>query len=172
MAGTQSAISELDVSQRLRHLMTEHKLNVSDMAQVAGVSKSAMEKYLAGPSSPRATAIASICFALNVNAHWLLFGKPEQELHMFRQAVSNSVGSLLNDLKQQDDLADKFSSLVQGSKDWRLFVWQLSDDRALEAIDGLLKLRKHYAELSGEGFQEVDDLLVMPLNTSMPNESL
>ena len=59
MSGDQSAYETLDLSERLRTVMAQYKLSVSELAEHAGVSKSAMEKYLAGPSSPRATAIAS-----------------------------------------------------------------------------------------------------------------
>lgn len=83
---SQGPLHELDISVRLRALMREHGLTVSKLSEIAGVSKSAMEKYLAGPSSPRATAVASICKQLETSADWLLFGKPEND-ELIRRGV-------------------------------------------------------------------------------------
>lgn len=92
----QARITELDISERLRLMMRERKLTVAGMAQAAGVSKSAMEKYLAGPpgpSSPRATAVASVCQELSASANLLLFTTPNDELRLM-QYVANTFWSV------------------------------------------------------------------------------
>lgn len=50
MVEKQATPIELDISHRLRLLMMNHRLTVGEMAEHARVSKSAMEKYLAGPA--------------------------------------------------------------------------------------------------------------------------
>lgn len=102
--------------------MLQHKLSVADLATCGGVSKSAVEKYLAGPSSPRATAIASICMELGANAHWLLFGEADNDLAIISNAVEGVVVALLNELRQDTELARKFEVNEFGSEEWRIFM--------------------------------------------------
>ena len=141
MTGDQAVLAELDLSERLRFLMTAHKLTVSELARHAGVSKSAMEKYLAGPSSPRATAVAALCLSLDVNAQWLLFGQADDELRTLGRAFENSIVALLNELKQPGALSETFAGLDIGSRDWRLFTWELGNKRSIEAVNQLIDER-------------------------------
>lgn len=143
MTDKQPVTVEVDISERLRLLMMHHKKTVADMAAHAGVSKSAMEKYLAGPSSPRATAVASLCVALEVNAHWLLFGEPDNDLLIIKSAVGEVVIALLNDLKQDTKLAGEFVAEEFGSSEWRMFTWETGDTRAREAVELITERRKN-----------------------------
>lgn len=138
----QQVISELDLSERLRFLMRLHGLTVQEFAEIAGVSKSAMEKYLAGPSSPRATALASICFGLGVNAQWLLFGTPDNDLLLIRDAVDDVIADILNELKQGGAIAEPFQRNQFGTKEWRVFTWELADQRAREAVERIQAARE------------------------------
>ena len=61
MRDKQPPSADVDISERLRELMLQRKLTVAELANKVGVSKSAIEKYLAGPSSPRAATIVAIC---------------------------------------------------------------------------------------------------------------
>lgn len=140
--GAQEPIQELDLSERLRQVMREHDLTVAQIAAVAGVSKSAMEKYLAGPSSPRATAIASICYRLGVDADWLLLGVPSNDFRIVRFAVMSAIRDLVNELKQGTDLSEKFYELQFGKEEWRRFVTELSDERAVEAVGRIIEDRR------------------------------
>lgn len=151
----QDKITELDISERLRFLMREHKLSVSDIASVAGVSKSAMEKYLAGPSSPRATAIASICSELGANAHWLLFGTPDDDLRIIQSVVDDVLVDLLNELKQGGEVAEPFARNEFGTRDWRMFTWELADQRSREAIERIFRAREQALEDARQGIRTV-----------------
>lgn len=153
MVDQQPVTVEVDISERLRLLMMQHKKTVADMAALAGVSKSAMEKYLAGPSSPRATAIVSLCVALEVNAHWLLFGEPDNDLLIIETAVGGVVTALLNDLKQDTKLSDEFSVEEFGSRDWRMFAWETGNARAREAVDLIVSRRKKAFEDAANGLR-------------------
>lgn len=155
MVEKQATPIELDISHRLRLLMMNHKLTVGEMAEHARVSKSAMEKYLAGPSSPRATAIASLCAALETNAHWLLFGEPDNELQIIHRAVGNVVVALLNDLQQPGELGLQFSSIEFGTKEWRLFTWETGDTRASEAISMIIAARQKALLDAQNGLRDV-----------------
>ncbi len=151
MADDQAAIKDIDISERLRFLMARHRITVSEMAANAGVSKSAMEKYLAGPSSPRATAIASLCVALEVNAHWLLFGEPDNDLSIIQRAVEEVVVALLNELKQDTALADDFLREIFGTTSWRMFTWDTGNTRAGEAIQMITRTRQKDIEDAASG---------------------
>lgn len=161
-ASAQDKISEIDVSDRLRLLMRDHKLTVWDMAKLAGVSKSTMEKYLAGPSSPRATALYAICEKLGVNAHWLLFGLPDDDLRIIHTVVEDVLVDLLNELKQGGEIADPFARYSFGTSDWRLFTYELSDQRAREAIERILREREAAVQRFKEG-QRVASVGPFPL---------
>jgi len=95
MQGDQAKTENLDISERLRFLMSQHKLTVAELASRAGVSKSAMEKYLAGPSSPRATTVVTICKQFGVTSDWLLFPGMVQEYAAFRDEVSGVIIDLI-----------------------------------------------------------------------------
>lgn len=149
MPRAQASFETLDLSDRLRLLMSAHKLTISEMAEKAGVSKSAMEKYLAGPSSPRATAIASICSALNVDADWLLLGR-ESDLFTLQSLAFGEIFTLLEDLKRDGKLSDEFHRLDLGSLAWREFARELGLARAVELRNTFDKRRQHDAEIGLE----------------------
>jgi transcriptional regulator with XRE-family HTH domain len=139
----------IDLSARLRELMDKARLTVADMADKAGVSKSAMEKYLAGPSSPRGTAIAAICREFEVSADWLMFGidGPDigsDELLLFH-VLQDGIHVLLMELKLGGPLCEKFDQLAPSSLELREFIYTLSQQRAFEIKDRFFKDRKTIA---------------------------
>lgn len=122
----QASFESLDISRWLRLLMVNHRLGVKDLADMAGVSKSAMEKYLAGPSSPRATAIASLARRLNVPADFILFGELKIEEALLFEEAHLAMTRFLRDLFTAEEL----SGLEVGSKDWMSKAEMLAFDRA------------------------------------------
>ena len=151
MSGDQETSATLDLSERLRLLMIFHKLTVTELAKHAGVSKSAMEKYLAGPSSPRATAIAAICSNLSVNAEWLIFGHADDDIRRIRDIGTHEVIRLLNDIKKQGDLQDSFAHTEFESKAWQSFVVDVGTTRAEELADLIADNRKREIKRTAEG---------------------
>ncbi|WP_074743350.1 helix-turn-helix domain-containing protein [Celeribacter indicus] len=141
MSDNQTSFDALDISERLRTLMNTHKLTVSELSQKAGVSKSAMEKYLAGPSSPRATAIASLCASLRVSADWLLFGV-DDDLWRVQNSSLAVLLALLEDLKREGLLSKRFQNLELGSQQWREFTRELAFERAAELRNMVAKSRE------------------------------
>lgn len=132
MPAEQAPFETLDLSERLRFVMMAYKLTVAELAQAAGVSKSAMEKYLAGPSSPRATAIASLCAGLGINSEWLLFGQADDDLRRVRDVGIHAIVALLQELKQPGSLSEAFSAAQLGTEKWRYFVLEVGTERAQE----------------------------------------
>ncbi|MBL3570922.1 hypothetical protein BV509_11120 [Rhodovulum sulfidophilum] len=131
MAAEQEPYTLLDLSPVLRSIMAARGLSVADMARMAGVSKSAMEKYLAGPSSPRAVAVASLARALNISTDALVFGEfyemTEKAAH--RAAVDGFI-KLLRDLKSDPELSRTFAELEPGSDALSDFTMRVALDRA------------------------------------------
>lgn len=118
-------LSQLDLSKRLRELMLNHDLTVAQLAEIGGISKSAMEKYLAGPSSPRAVTLANICTALSVSPSWLMFGVSENdevaEMSAFTTSVLAASAELLLTIKSDQELLDAFANEEPTSDPWRVF---------------------------------------------------
>jgi len=135
--------------------MLTYKLTVTEMAEVAGVSKSAMEKYLAGPSSPRATAIASPCAGLGINSEWLIFGQADDDLRRIRDIGTHSIYALLQELKQAGSLAGSFQSLKLGSKEWRSFALKVGAKRAAELSKLVAENRKKERSMAVDGMRLV-----------------
>lgn len=169
MSDDQSAYETLDLSERLRAVMARYKLSVAELAEHAGVSKSAMEKYLAGPSSPRATAIASLCRSLQLNAEWLIFGHADDDLRRIRDIGMHSFAALLQELKQPGSLKDEFDALDVGSRDWRSFSLGIAADRAQELCVLVADSRKRDLQATSEG-QRVVALGPFPLVTMTERE--
>ena len=150
------AISEeLDISVRLRMLMASEKLTVAELAAMAGVSKSAMEKYLAGPSSPRATAVASLAANLGLSLEWLLFGYSESDRVRIRNLSMSAMFQLLHDLKSPGEVRESFNALEVGSKEFNTFAIDLATDRAEDLGERLWNARKRAMKMAAAGFQEV-----------------
>ncbi|MBF9050527.1 helix-turn-helix domain-containing protein [Roseobacter sp. HKCCD9010] len=118
-------LSQLDLSKRLRELMLNHDLTVAQLAEIGGISKSAMEKYLAGPSSPRAVTLANICTALSLSPSWLMFGVSENdevaEMSAFTTSVLTASAELLLTIKSDQELLGAFANEEPTSDAWRVF---------------------------------------------------
>jgi transcriptional regulator with XRE-family HTH domain len=149
MSGNQATVETVDISERLRLLMTTRKMSVIELANSAGVSKSAMEKYLAGPSSPRATAIASLCLNLGVSSEWLLLGRADEDQYLVRSVATSVIIALLQDIKQPGPLREQFQGLEAGSSDWRHFCFVLGDERACDMMNQIATERQKRLQ---EGF--------------------
>lgn len=155
MSGEQSISETLDISERLRVIMSSYKLSVADLAGHAGVSKSTMEKYLAGPSSPRATALASLCASLQVNAEWLIFGHADDDIRRIQQIGTHSITALLQEIKQPGPLKDEFEAHELGSSEWRLFSLNLGAERAHELASLVNDRRKKALKMAADGYRIV-----------------
>jgi transcriptional regulator with XRE-family HTH domain len=114
----------------LRTIMAARGLSVGQMADLAGVSKSAMEKYLAGPSSPRATAIASLSRALGLSADTIMFGELDPHIELAYELVFRAFADLVRDLKTSPGLAQQFSDLEPRSEAFAAFLRDIAFERA------------------------------------------
>ena len=132
LSDEQTPLDAVDISHHLRMIMAQRKLTVTDMASLAGVSKSAMEKYLAGPSSPRATAIASLAQALGIKADFILFGEFDLDRNVILNEAQKAFFELIEALKVDASLYASFVGLDRSSKAWRDFIWGLSYQKAVE----------------------------------------
>lgn len=130
MNDSQQPLEELDLSFVLRTVMAARGLNVQNMADMAGVSKSAMEKYLAGPSSPRAVAIASLAKGLGISADSLMFGEIDPHIERAYELAFREIATLIEDLKSDPVLGPRFAALAPGSEAFAAFVRNLAFERA------------------------------------------
>lgn len=158
----------LDLAERLRLLMVSYKLSVSEMADAAGVSKSAMEKYLAGPSSPRATSLAALCVNLGVNAEWLIFGHADEDLRRVRDFSFRAFMRLIEDIAHGQASSDARIDLSdQGQSQAAL---SLASDRAEELQEAIARDRLRMREHKSAGLREAT-LDPLPIRFSAPKRT-
>lgn len=131
MNDSQQPLEELDLSFMLRSVMAVRGLTVQNMADMAGVSKSAMEKYLAGPSSPRAVAVASLARGLGISADTLMFGQIDRNVDLAYELAFREIAVLIEDLKSNPDVAPHFMGLEFASPAFAAFVRNLAFERAV-----------------------------------------
>ncbi len=78
---------------------------------------------------------------------------------------SSSVGTNEWILKKAGELSEKFSSLEIGSDKWRMFSWELGDQRAFEVVSLLVDAREKALQDSADGMREAQ-LDPIPFQTS------
>jgi transcriptional regulator with XRE-family HTH domain len=127
----QEALVDVDISSILRQIMAVRRLSVSDLASAAGVSKSAMEKYLAGPSSPRLVALVSLSKALKLSLDRLVFGEIDVDEELIYGIAFQHFWSLITDLKTDPALSKEFASLDAASPEFSDFTRNLAYSRAV-----------------------------------------
>lgn len=122
----------VDLSILLRQRMVSHRMSVADMAAAAGVSKSAMEKYLAGPSSPRLVSMIPLARALDTTLERLVSGETDPHEELVHALSFQQLMALLQELKGEGDIARQFASLDPASKEFADFTRNLSHERAVD----------------------------------------
>lgn len=150
----QVTFHELDLSGRLRLLLASEKLTVGELATAAGVSKSAMEKYLAGPSSPRATALASLAANLGLSLEWLFFGYSDNDRKRMRDFAVRAIFQVMQDIKQPGPFRDEFELLEYGSRDYTTFALSVAIDRAEELGENVWSARQKAMRDYSKGIRE------------------
>ena len=150
----QVTFEEIDLSGRLRLLMVTEKMTVSELAVAAGVSKSAMEKYLAGPSSPRATALASLAANLGLSLEWLFFGYSDNDRRRARDLAMRALFQVMQDIKQPGPFRDEFERLQFGSRDFMNFALGVATERAEEVGAKLWAERQKAMRDYAQGIRE------------------
>ena len=128
----QDPLQEIDLSIILRQVMAARRLSVADMAKAAGVSKSAMEKYLSGPSSPRLVALASLSRSLGLSLDRIVFGEIDPNEELVFTIAFREMGKLISDLRSDESLRDTFSTLEAGSANLADFARELAYVRAVQ----------------------------------------
>ena len=122
----------VDLSLVLRQFMVNRRMTIADMAAAAGVSKSAMEKYLAGPSSPRLVSIIALARALDTSLDRLVFGEIDPHEEAVYALSFQQLMALLQELKGGGDIARQFASLDPESKEFADFARNLAHERAVD----------------------------------------
>lgn len=130
MKSEQQPLEALDISHQLRTIMAARGLTVHDLATMAGVSKSTMEKYLAGPSSPRLVAVASISKALEISLDTIVFGEFDAHVELARQLAFKGFANMLNDLKENPELMERFLGAERHSDEFADFVRNLAYEKS------------------------------------------
>lgn len=133
MSIKQDEKAEVDISERLREILNAKRLTVAELASRVGVSKSAMEKYLAGPSSPRAGTIIAICNEFGVTADWLLFPGMSEEYFAFRGIVSHVIEGLVQDMRRDPQIANLWLGGGQANPKTDAELWTRCDELAITA---------------------------------------
>lgn len=130
MEFVQQSVDKLDLSSTLHAILAARSLTVGQLAEIAGVSKSAIEKYLAGPSSPRAVTVANLSKGLGLSADTVLFGQIDPHVEIAYEVAFRAFADLIKDLKACDSLGQQFTALDANSSAFADFVRNLAFERA------------------------------------------
>lgn len=130
MSDGQKPFETIDMSFILRTIMAARGLNVSEMAEMAGVSISAMEKYLKGPSSPRAVAVASLSRSLSISADTNMFGEINGQTELAYRHALQTLAGLIKDLKTNPELFKSFLTADAKSDEFSELVRNLAFEKA------------------------------------------
>ena len=126
--------------------MLNHKMSVSELATIAGVSKSAMEKYLAGPSSPRAVALVNISNALKVSLDWLIAGQTTHDVQVEYVALTSTARHVILDytkhLVSKPELLLEVQQLESGQRHGKLVLLTAAQNAANEIWFGFKAARE------------------------------
>ena len=60
------------IKDRLNEAMRLRRLNISELAELCGLNKSTVSRYLSGTTIPRSPAIGKLAQALHVSPAWVL----------------------------------------------------------------------------------------------------
>jgi transcriptional regulator with XRE-family HTH domain len=126
--------------------MLSHKMSVSELATIAGVSKSAMEKYLAGPSSPRAVALVNISNALKISLDWLIAGQTTHDVQVEYVALTSTARHVILDytkhLISQPELLLEAQQFESGQRQGNLVLLTAAQNAAQEVWFGFKAARE------------------------------
>ena len=164
MNEAQVIFEQLDISEQLRLLIATERLTVAQLAAAAGVSKSAMEKYLAGPSSPRATTVATLCVNLGITPEWLLFGHSDSDARRVRDFGIQLLMQLIIDMRRPGELRAAFEAVEPDSKALNQLAFDVACVRADELAARVNEARKRSMRESVEGHREAVGQM-MPFQT-------
>ena len=98
----------MKIGDRIENLMVQEKLNQKELANMAGVTESALSRYINNERQPKAEILANIATALNTTSDYLINGKTDAT-----------------------DLADLYHLVARGAKD-------MSKDEKMELMRLLL----------------------------------
>ena len=93
----------MSISSRLRLVVEQSGLSITDVAAKCEIPYSSLQNYLRGEREPRSDALVAICTHLNISADWLLTGQGS----MYRNAEVQASG--LN--RRQTAILELFEAL-------------------------------------------------------------
>jgi transcriptional regulator with XRE-family HTH domain len=139
----------LGIRHRLKHLRSEQKLNPTELARKAGLSRTAVSHIEVGRGAPGVDTIEDLAYALSVPPSWLAFGDAGtvmQETHKIAPGfdpiqLADEIAHLVNGCGGV--IGTKFLYFEpSGASDWRALVdvyrglpIELAIPRLVEEID-------------------------------------
>lgn len=88
------------IGERIQALMEESDYTQKELASMAGVTESAMSRYINDDRVPKSSIIANLATALNTTSDYLISGKePENDFAEIYRLVARSTSSMTTDEK-------------------------------------------------------------------------
>ena len=127
-------------AERLDELLQRKNLIQADIVNAAGITRSAMSRYLSGKLEPKTSTIYAIADAVGVSDRWL-FGydvpmEPPKEKEVIAKMVEESFGSITDTkqlLKEALGASAEFNDVYFSDED-------------LESIIDYIRFKKHEKE--------------------------
>lgn len=86
-----------EFSERLRHIMEERGMTQSELAQLSGVSKSSISRYISGAWKGKQDTVYNLAHVLNVSEAWLMgYDVPMERQQPAQSAATSFVGTIPN----------------------------------------------------------------------------
>lgn len=88
------------IGERIQALMKESNYTQRELANMVGVTESAMSRYLNGDRVPKSNIVANIATALNTTSDYIISGKePEKDFAEIYRLVARSTSNMTTDEK-------------------------------------------------------------------------
>ncbi len=115
-----------EFSERLRRIMEERGLTQSELAQLSGVSKSSISRYLSGAWKAKQDTIYDMARVLQVSEAWLMGYDVSKERTNF---PSPTLTEDFVRFRVNTDIAAGYNQSAQPLEDWGVFPEQYHDEK-------------------------------------------
>ena len=91
-------MEHIDISSKLKELLTRHSMNLKEFSEFVGVSRTSLIGYINGNVSPTIEPLVKICNRCNVSLDWLCSTETDYKMNTIAEIISYFLN--LNDIDQ------------------------------------------------------------------------
>lgn len=125
-------MQDTGIGTRLREIRSTRGLKQVELAELMGVSQSALVAYEKGSRDPPASALITLCRSQNINPAWLLLGQKTQLRGSYESLMERAVQAA-KEFTERFIAKPKSDDMMELAKDYFLYLVENEDldrDRA------------------------------------------